>query len=43
MVRNRNCFRSVNKRIRVTLVYLEGKETRAAIQQVADDMDQVKR
>ena len=43
MVRKRNCFRSVNKRICVTLVYLEGKETRVVIQQVADDMDQVKR
>jgi hypothetical protein len=41
MVRNHFC--SVNKKICLTLVYLEGKETRVAIQQVADDMDQVKR
>ena len=27
----------------LTLVYLEGQETRVAVQQVADDMDQVKR
>ena len=29
--------------MRLTLVYPVGKETRVAIQQVADDMDQVKR
>jgi hypothetical protein len=40
MVRNR--FSSVNTRIQSILVYVEGKETRAVIQQVADDMDQVK-
>ena len=37
----RSCFGSVNKRICLTLMFLEGKETRVTIQQVADDMDQV--
>src|SRR6266852_5631006 len=42
MVRNRLC--SVNKTIYSSiLMNLEGKETRVVIQQVADDMDQVKR
>ena len=37
----RSCFGSVNRRICLTLMFLEGKETRVTIQQVADDMDQV--
>ena len=40
MVRNR--LSSVNKRINSILMYLDGKETRVVIQQVADEMDQVK-
>ena len=38
----RNLLSSVNRIIHSILMCLEGKETRAVIQQVADDMDQVK-
>jgi hypothetical protein len=41
MVRNRR--RSVMGRIHLTLVFPGGKETKVVIQQVADNMDQVKR
>ena len=41
MVRNR--LWPVNERACLTPAYLEVKETRVAIQQVVDDMDQVKR
>jgi hypothetical protein len=39
----RNCLRPINKKIYSVVMYLEGKKTRVVIQQVADDMDQVKR
>ena len=39
----RNPLSSVNERIYSILMCLDGKETRTVIQQVADDMDKVKR